>query len=95
MNYDDLLKVALAGGLTFGVTSVATASPAPNSALKSRMSIVKCYGIHAAHDDDRNSPGHSRVGQDAKARDSNAFAAVSAGLCAKIVGGSTTPADKS
>lgn len=97
MNYDNLLKVALVGALTVGVASVATASPAPNGAndMKSgKMAMVKCYGINAAHKNDCKSPGHSCAGQDSKARDANAFVAMPAGLCEKIDGGSTTPADK-
>lgn len=94
MNYDNLLKVALAGALTLGVASVATASPAPNGAQDGKMAMVKCYGINAAHKNDCKSPGHSCAGQDSKARDANAFVALPAGLCEKIDGGSTTPADK-
>lgn len=95
MNYDNLLKVALAGALTLGVATIATASPAPNGAndMKSgKMSMVKCYGINAAHKNDCKSPGHSCAGQDDKSRDPAAFVAVPSGLCEKIDGGSTTPA---
>ena len=98
MNYENLLKVALAGALTLGVASIASASPAPNGANDMKggtMSMVKCYGINAAHKNDCKSPGHSCAGQDTKARDANAFVAVPAGLCEKIDGGATTPADKS
>lgn len=51
---------------------------------------VKCYGINAAYKNDCKSPGHSCAGQDANARDPDAFVAMPAGLCAKIAGGSTT-----
>lgn len=95
MKYDNFLKVALASALTLGVATIATASPAPNGAngMKSgNMSMVKCYGINAAHKNDCKSPGHSCAGQDSKARDASAFVAVPSGLCEKIDGGSTTPA---
>ena len=95
MKYDNLLKFALAGALTLGVTTVATASPAPNGAndMKSgKMSMTKCYGINAAHKNDCKSVGHSCAGQDSKTRDPNAFVAVPSGLCEKIDGGSTIPA---
>jgi uncharacterized membrane protein len=95
MNYENLLKIALTSALTLGVASVATASPAPagaNDMKSGKMSMVKCYGINAAHKNDCKSPGHSCAGQDDKSRDANAFVAVPAGLCAKIDGGSTTPA---
>ncbi|MDE1895301.1 MAG: DUF2282 domain-containing protein [Xanthomonadaceae bacterium] len=97
MNYDNLLKIALAGALTVGVAGIATAAPAPagGGAMKAGgMGMVKCYGINAAHKNDCKSPGHSCAGQDSKARDPNAFVAVPAGLCEKIDGGSTTPATK-
>jgi uncharacterized membrane protein len=95
MNYDNLLKVALAGALTLGVATIATAAPAPAGAggMKAGgMGMTKCYGINAAHKNDCKSVGHSCAGQDSKARDPNAFVAVPAGLCEKIDGGSTTPA---
>jgi len=95
MKYDNLLKVALAGALTLGVATIATAAPAPAGAggMKAGgMGMTKCYGINAAHKNDCKSVGHSCAGQDSKARDPNAFVAVPAGLCEKIDGGSTTPA---
>ena len=93
MNSHKLLKTALIGALTLGAASIATAAPAPAGA-GAKMSMVKCYGINAAHKNDCKSPGHSCAGQDNKARDPNAFVAVPAGLCEKIAGGSTTPAAK-
>ncbi len=83
MNYDDLLKVALTGGLTFGVASIATAGSASNGARNGTMSMVKRYGINAAHEDDCKSPGHSCAGQGGQARDGNAFVAAQEGLCKK------------
>lgn len=94
MNSQNLLKTALIGALTLGVASIATASPAGAGAMKGDTGMVKCYGINAAHKNDCKSPGHSCAGQDSKARDPNAFVAVPTGLCEKIDGGSTTPADK-
>ncbi|HVC15942.1 MAG TPA: DUF2282 domain-containing protein [Rhodanobacter sp.] len=93
MNSHKLLKTALIGALTLGAASIATAAPAPAGA-GAKMSMVKCYGINAAHKNDCKSPGHSCAGQDNKARDANAFVAVPAGLCEKIDGGSTTPVSK-
>lgn len=95
MNYENLLKVALVGALTLGAASIATAAPAPagGSGMKAGgMGMTKCYGINAAHKNDCKSTGHSCAGQDSKARDSNAFVTVPAGLCEKIDGGSTSPA---
>jgi len=90
MNTQKLLRTALMGALTLGVASItSTASQAAGD-----MGMTKCYGINAAHKNDCKSAGHSCAGQDAKARDPNAFIAVPAGLCEKIAGGSSTPADK-
>ena len=98
MNSQNLLKTALIGALTLGVASIATAAPAGTGAgagaMKGGMGMTKCYGINAAHKNDCKSVGHSCAGQDSKARDPNAFVAVPAGLCEKIDGGSTAPADK-
>ena len=97
MNSQNLLKTALIGALTLGVASIATAAPAPAGAGAMKggaMGMTKCYGINAAHKNDCKSVGHSCAGQDSKARDPNAFVAVPAGLCEKIDGGSTSPADK-
>jgi uncharacterized membrane protein len=98
MNNQNLLKTALIGAMTLGVASFATAAPAGAGAgagaMKGNMGMTKCYGINAAHKNDCKSAGHSCAGQDSKARDPNAFVAVPTGLCQKIDGGSTSPADK-
>ena len=87
-----ILKSALAGALAMSVVGLAqTASAAGMSDHAAK--VEKCYGVNAAYKNDCASPGHSCAGQDAKARDPNAFVAVPAGLCEKI-GGSTTAADK-
>ena len=89
MNTQNLVATALMGALALGVAS--TTSTVAHAA---DMSMAKCYGINAAHKNDCKSPGHSCAGQDTKARDANAFVAMPAGLCEKIEGGSTSPADK-
>lgn len=96
MNNQNLLKTALIGALTLGVASVATAAPAGAGAgaMKGDKGMTKCYGINAAHKNDCKVAGHSGAGQDGKARDPNAFVKVPTGLCQKIDGGSTSPADK-
>ena len=94
MNSTLLLQSALAGALSLGVAAVASAATtAPDKAM-AMGNMAKCYGINAAHKNDCKSAGHSCAGQDAKARDPNAFVEIPAGLCAKIYGGSTKPADK-
>ena len=84
-----LLTNAVASVITMGVIGLSQAAYADNMAKPE-----KCYGINAAHKNDCASPGHSCAGQDAKARDGDAFVLVPAGLCAKIEGGSTKPGDK-
>ncbi|NNM62512.1 MAG: DUF2282 domain-containing protein [Steroidobacteraceae bacterium] len=87
MNSRQTLRIALIGVLTVGAGTFAASS---SHAAAPKMQ--KCYGINAAHKNDCHTVGHSCAGQDAKARDPNAFIAVPAGLCQKIAGGSTKPA---
>jgi len=87
-----ILKSALAGAIALGVVGMAQNATANPKADK-MASAEKCYGVNAANKNDCQSPGHSCAGQDAKARDPNAFVLTPAGLCAKI-GGSTSPASK-
>jgi uncharacterized membrane protein len=89
MNSKVLLMAALAGSLGFSVASSASAGEMAGDAA---MSTVKCYGVNAAHKNDCKAAGHSCAGQDAKARDPNAFVELPAGLCEKIDGGTTSPA---
>ena len=93
MNSNLILKTAIAGALTFGIASIASATGMQGKAMP-MGNMVKCYGINAAYKNDCKAPGHSCAGQDSKARDPNSFVAVPAGLCMKIAGGSTEPADK-
>lgn len=104
MNTASILKSVLAGGLTLGLTTVATAAgmqsktmPMGNGMQGKTMSMdnmEKCYGINAAHKNSCKAPGHSCAGQDTKARDPNSFVAVPKGLCEKIDGGKLEPAQK-
>jgi len=89
-----ILKSALAGALALGVVGLAQSAYAgdmSNPAAKTKKMMAEgmqpCYGVNAAYKNDCQSPGHSCAGQDAKARDSNAFVLVPAGLCMKIDGG--------
>lgn len=100
MNSTQLLKVAMAGAMTLGLSSIASISaaqqsmPMKMSAQQEKMmhymmknNLSKCFGINAAFKNDCQTPGHSCAGQDSKARDPQAFIAVPAGLCSKIDGG--------
>ncbi len=91
MNAQNLLKNALFSAIAMGALGVASTTPAHAA---DKMVVEKCYGINAAHKNDCQSPGHSCAGQDTKARDPNAFVAVPKGLCEKIDGGKTAPAQK-
>ncbi|KZC30819.1 MULTISPECIES: BufA1 family periplasmic bufferin-type metallophore [Rhodanobacter] len=93
MNTAAILKSVLAGGLTLGLTTVASAA-AMQSKTMSMSNMEKCYGINAAHKNNCKTPGHSCAGQDTKARDPNSFVAVPKGLCEKIDGGKLEPAQK-
>ncbi|MEY2152230.1 DUF2282 domain-containing protein [Rhodanobacter sp. 115] len=93
MNTASILKSVLAGGLTLGLTTVASAA-AMQSKTMSMSHMEKCYGINAAQKNDCKAAGHSCAGQDTKARDPNSFVAVPKGLCEKIDGGKLEPALK-
>lgn len=93
-----ILKSALAGALALGVVGLAQsayaggmmgANPAAVAKAKKMMAegMQPCFGVNAAYKNDCASPGHSCAGQDAKARDPNAFVLMPAGLCQKIAGG--------
>ncbi|HVA55874.1 MAG TPA: DUF2282 domain-containing protein [Gammaproteobacteria bacterium] len=90
-----MLKSALAGALALGVVGLAQSAYAgdmsTNPVAKAKKMMAEgmqpCFGVNAAYKNDCQSPGHSCAGQDAKARDPNAFVLVPAGLCQKIAGG--------
>ena len=88
MQTHNIAKGALMTLLAAGALSVAGGASAADS--MGHAKTIKCYGVNAAYKNDCQSPGHSCAGQDAKARDPNAFVAMPAGLCAKV-GGSTEP----
>ncbi|MDE2090182.1 MAG: DUF2282 domain-containing protein [Gammaproteobacteria bacterium] len=80
-----LVNAALTGLLALSAVAVAgTATAAPAMGQK-------CYGINAVHQNGCKTVGHACKGQDAKARDPNAFVELPKGVCAKIDGGSLTP----
>ncbi len=81
-----MLGGAIASALSMGAIGDANAG---SMGHMGKMAMEKCYGVNAAYKNDCQSPGHSCAGQDAKARDPQAFIAVPAGLCAKIDGGTT------
>src|ERR1700690_1907421 len=94
MKTQKLLQTALVGALTIGVASItSTVANAAGDMKAGDMNMTKCYGINAAHKNAGRSPGLPCAGQATKANDPNPFVAVPAGLCEKIAGGSTPPAD--
>jgi uncharacterized membrane protein len=93
-----LIKSALAGVIAAGVMGLGASAyaggmmmtPAQARAHSQKLmmeGMKPCFGVNAAYKNDCQSPGHSCAGQDAKARDPNAFVLVPAGLCQKIAGG--------
>lgn len=76
-----LSAVAMAAVMTVAV-SAAQAEDAP--------AMEKCYGIVKAGKNDCKANAHSCAGHSAKDSDPTEFVKVPAGLCDKIVGGSTT-----
>ncbi len=93
MKSQTVLKSVLAGALTLGLASVASAAGMQGKAMP-MGNMAKCYGINAAYKNDCHTVGHSCAGQDKMARDPNAFIAVPKGLCEKIDGGKLAPAQK-
>jgi uncharacterized membrane protein len=89
MNKQTVVKSALMGLLAAGTLGVASGAVAGDTT--GHGTKEKCYGVNAAYKNDCQSPGHSCAGQDAKARDPQAFVAVPKGLCQKLAGGSLKP----
>jgi uncharacterized membrane protein len=54
--------------------------------------LAKCYGVNAIGKNDCAAGAHSCAGQSTKANDPGSFVLLPAGDCAKIHGGSLTPA---
>jgi uncharacterized membrane protein len=75
--------VALAVAVTFGVGVAANAQDAKTE---------KCYGVSKAGKNDCQTATTSCAGTSKKDQQADAWIAVPAGTCTKIVGGSTVPA---
>lgn len=90
MNSSTTIKSVLVGMMVAGGLGVAASAVAGGGHMDAPK-MVKCYGVNAAYKNDCQSPGHSCAGQDARARDPQAFVAVPTGLCQKLAGGSTHP----
>ncbi|MBI3144893.1 MAG: DUF2282 domain-containing protein [Pseudogulbenkiania sp.] len=88
MQSQNVIKAALA--LSLIGLSVGTQA-AEKKMEPSGQKMEQCFGVNAAYKNDCKTPGHSCAGQDAKARDPQAFVSMPAGLCSKIEGGSTKP----
>jgi uncharacterized membrane protein len=79
------LASSLMGALTLAAAAVAQTKD-PNMTGKE-----KCYGVAKAGKNDCASGANSCAGTATRDGDKAAFIAVPAGLCARLVGGSTTP----
>ncbi|TAM05831.1 MAG: DUF2282 domain-containing protein [Paraburkholderia sp.] len=102
MKSTQLLKATLVGTLALGAASIASTAVAQDAMKMSPQQekmmkymnehhLSMCYGVNAAFKNDCQSPGHSCAGQDSRARDTQGFIAVPAGLCEKLDGGSAKP----
>ena len=78
------LAGSLMGALTLAAAAVAQTKD-PNMSGKE-----KCYGVAKAGKNDCASGANSCAGHTTRDGDKSAFIAVPAGLCARLVGGSTT-----
>lgn len=72
------------------VPAVAGDMSKPGHADMAKME--KCYGINAVGKNDCAAGAHSCAGTATKARDPNSYVLVPAGVCSKIEGGKTSPA---
>ncbi len=79
-----LLNTVTAFSLVAGAALIADTTSAEAGAKKER-----CYGIAKAKKNDCEANGHSCQGQARKDGDPNEWVYVPAGLCDRIVGGST------
>ncbi len=84
-----LTTAGLAVALTMAVSTLSTDA----EAMKSKEGMEKCYGIVKAGHNDCGASGHSCAGQAAKDSDSNEWVMMPAGLCDKLVGATTSPAE--
>ena len=80
------IATAVAGALAAGAAS-AQQGPAPKPDFK----FEKCYGVAKAGHNDCQTAANSCAGQVRKDMQADAWLYVPAGLCSKIVGGSTEP----
>jgi len=90
MNRRKVLSVtALAGALALAATLPPVTAQAADTAKAAEME--KCYGVVKAGKNDCGAHGHSCAGAAKKDGDPNEWIMVPAGLCERLVGGSTTP----
>lgn len=81
-------KMIIAGSLMGALTLAAAAVAQTKDPVMTGKE--KCYGVAKAGKNDCAAGAHSCAGQATKDGDKAAFIAVPTGLCARLVGGSTT-----
>lgn len=86
-NTTKLTALAVAGILA----AATTAAQADDHGQKAAAEKEKCYGVAKAGMNDCHAPGHSCAGSAKTNADPHEWIMMPAGLCDKIVGGSTTP----
>ena len=83
---------AVAAAVTLGTVGVAFAADEPHPAPVPTFKSEKCYGIVKAGNNDCQTASSSCAGTSRRDAQKDAWVYVPAGVCAKIVGGSTSRA---
>jgi len=78
---------AMAGAMALSTAMATAMAPVPAQAAD----MEKCYGVVKAGHNDCGANGHSCAGAAATDGDANEWVMIPAGLCDRLVGGSTTP----
>ena len=81
------LSLTSAMAAVIGMAAVAQAGPAPTPAFKNE----KCYGIAKAGHNDCQTANSSCAGTSRRDAQKDAWVYVPAGVCGKIIGGSSSP----
>ena len=90
MKTQRIVKAIMAAVLSTGVATTATVTLGA-----SHKNVEKCYGIVKAKMNDCGTPRHACAGQAAVNGDPQEWIYLTKGNCARIVGGSLTPAKTS
>lgn len=87
-------KIALTAAALAGILSLAVSSAQAEDMKGGDAKTEKCYGVVKAGMNDCGASGHSCAGHAAASGDKGEWVKMPAGLCDKIVGGTTMAPEK-